>query len=131
MTILFSSYEAMKMYSQRSLMAQTHLDEEEVQRIGYMRSIMYGGLSGGMAGYVTTPFDVIKTQIMLHKTSHHGDTSMLKVAKEIYARRGVQGFFIGSVARSGWWFGVCSIFFPIYEGCKRRFAAWTYGVDPY
>lgn len=52
MIILFSSYETLKSINS-PFSGLTGI------------SLLYGGMSGAMAGYLTTPFDVIKTQILL------------------------------------------------------------------
>lgn len=101
MIVLFASYETMKLTAQQHSTAH---------------NIVFGGLSGALAGFVTTPFDVIKTQIM---TNEKGSASIGAVASDIFRRRGLSGFLVGSVARSAWWFGICGIFFPIYENTKK------------
>ncbi len=141
MTILFASYEGMKLYSPLTS------DSMAI-------CIMYGGCSGGLAGFITTPFDVIKTRVMLtgqqsikatkdqpsfmlsrskkqeasssmaraystSSTSTNATPSMVTVARTVWRNQGIGGFFVGAIPRSVWWFCVCSIFFPTYEGMKR------------
>ncbi|KAJ3099304.1 hypothetical protein HDU97_003278 [Phlyctochytrium planicorne] len=124
MIILFCTYESFKQYQHRFVISRYPESDDEVP-ITTVRSTLFGGVSGALAGFLTTPFDVIKTKVM---TSKAGKTpSMFQVAKEIVrAQRGngpasikdAKVFFTGSTARSIWWFGICSIFFPIYERSK-------------
>lgn len=108
MTILFTTYESFKQFhhiSQRSS-SLTHFT-------------LYGGISGSIAGFLTTPFDVVRTRIM---TGEKGDGT-IKICKllmkEASREEGIlRTFYKGSIARSAWWFGVCSLFFPIYENLK-------------
>lgn len=125
MVILFSSYETFKKNHHRF----TNSDEEE--DLTTMKSTFYGGVSGilyfltkgALAGFLTTPFDVIKTKIMTSSGTH--STTIPSIARQI-SRSGFNKFFVGGSARTVWWyykyliqrFCVCSIFFPLYEGGK-------------
>jgi hypothetical protein len=105
MVILFTCYEHMK---GRATIAGHPLSRWE--------STLYGGVSGGLAGFLTTPPDVIKTRIMTERSGVV--PSMTEVAQTLYKQNGLRAFFTGAVPRSIWWFSVCSIFFPIYETSK-------------
>jgi solute carrier family 25 S-adenosylmethionine transporter 26 len=50
------------------------------------------------------------------------DRSIRIQAKLIYNQHGLKGFWRGATARSGWWFCVCSVFFPSYTHLKWWFA---------
>ncbi|KAI8895748.1 mitochondrial carrier domain-containing protein [Globomyces pollinis-pini] len=111
MVILFTTYESFKQHHHRfSLYPQPKHDS-----IPTIKSIVFGGISGALAGFLTTPFDVIKTNIMTQRGSNN---SIVKVAKNIYLSNGPRSFFVGGAARSVWWFCVCSMFFPLYETGK-------------
>jgi solute carrier family 25 S-adenosylmethionine transporter 26 len=109
MVILFSCYEEMK---KRGIPKEGELTS--------LQSTLFGGSSGAFAGFLTTPVDVVKTRIMTHvKDTNPESKTISYVAKEILRDNGFRGFFIGAVPRSVWWFAVCSIFFPTYEGTKQ------------
>ncbi len=89
-------------------------------------SPLFGGLSGAVAGFMTTPFDVIKTRIMtstrasiVASSERHGALTMRAATRQLIAERGPRGLFIGALPRSSWWFCVCAIFFPTYERVKQ------------
>ncbi|KAJ3197279.1 S-adenosylmethionine transporter [Irineochytrium annulatum] len=147
MIILFCTYEGFKQHQHRFVLPSAYArakvaDEdadEDVPAITTLRSTLFGGLSGALAGFLTTPFDVIKTKVMTNTGRRAG--SMFAVAGELVrsqrasmiavaAAKGGKGagispvapysvFFTGAAARSVWWFGICSMFFPIYERSKE------------
>jgi hypothetical protein len=159
MVILFTTYESMKQ-NQHFILRQFQRtsedidideDDESDMTITTFRSTLFGGVSGALAGFCTTPFDVIKTKIMTTPVvpGTMSSASIFKVARDIIqyqrnviqqninsinggsgSRNGLVGsikvavgpystFFTGATARSVWWFGICSIFFPIYERSKE------------
>jgi hypothetical protein len=124
-----------------------------------------GGFSGALAGWLTTPLDVVKTNILLADKIRYLNPSLLRfaapdaalksspgkvcgkikmqtfsslapstetsismpaVAKRIVSKHGACGLMTGAVARSFWWFGICSIFFPSYEMLKECFVFINY-----
>ncbi|ORC93408.1 putative mitochondrial carrier protein [Trypanosoma theileri] len=56
--------------------------------------VFAGLLAGAMASFVSSPFDVAKTQLQLGR-----ETDLLSVFQNIMRRRGVRGFFAGVSAR--------------------------------
>lgn len=86
-----------------------------------------GAVSGGIAAFLTTPLDVVKTRIMLH----HGNVlSFRSVIQEMLSeparhndRFGTcQKFFRGATARVLWISLGGSVFFSTYEYCRLAFA---------
>lgn len=55
-----------------------------------------GAMAGGIAAAITTPFDVVKTRIMLSEESLlHNRQGISHIVRKIYRERGVRGFVIG------------------------------------
>ncbi|CAO3576390.1 unnamed protein product [Absidia cylindrospora] len=111
--------------------------EELEADIPTLRSIMYGGVSGFLAGYFTTPMDVLRTKMITQKKAIAStgagvrQVTVMDIAKGMVDRvkSTKQGtlnqsigicrtFFSGALPRSAWWFGICGIFFPTYETLK-------------
>lgn len=146
MIILLVSYENFKAFHHRSVrealektreyrlkqkgVVATAAFEELEADIPTMRSIMYGGISGFLAGYFTTPMDVLRTRMIAQKANQ--SVTVVEMAKHMVARAWSQpnvgsvtksintynSFFVGAIPRSVWWFGICGIFFPTYETLK-------------
>ncbi|BES98553.1 Mitochondrial carrier [Nesidiocoris tenuis] len=77
-----------------------------------------GAVAGTIAGGITTPLDVVKTRIMLHKCDPflavREDTVRFMAAK-IFRDRGVLGFFAGFTPRCIWIFLGGIVYFGVYE----------------
>ncbi|KAJ3351754.1 hypothetical protein GGF32_004082 [Allomyces javanicus] len=116
MVILFVSYETFK------ARYQVHVDSEHIPT---GPSVLFGGVSGALAGFSTTPLDVLRTRVMTAKPGVDGQRPRVGIVgglQQIYKEGGVRGLYRGSVARGTWWLCVCSMFFPIYEATKMTAA---------
>ncbi|KAJ4984073.1 Solute carrier family 25 member 39-like protein 1 [Stagonosporopsis vannaccii] len=117
--------------------------EERIQRRSRSRSrenprdtivdsFLAGAASGGVAAFVTTPFDVGKTrqQVVRHATKaakdaadamRPEDQSMPRFLMHIYKEQGVSGLFKGWAARSLKIAPACAIMISCYELGKKIF----------
>ncbi|VDK31942.1 unnamed protein product [Taenia asiatica] len=78
-----------------------------------------GAMAGAFAGACTTPFDVIKTRIMLaEKQSAFSTSNVLTVMRLIYTEAGVRGLFAGLVPRVSLLAIGGSIFLGLYDITK-------------
>ncbi|KAI9495939.1 mitochondrial carrier domain-containing protein [Zychaea mexicana] len=133
MVILLVSYENFKAFHRRSV-HQEWINRVKQQKIvasaafeetgiPTLQTIVYGGVSGFLAGYLTTPMDVIRTRIITERRHQQPVTATDMTRRMLYQASGkpsrmYREFFAGAMPRSCWWFGICAIFFPTYETLK-------------
>ena len=77
------------------------------------------GCAGAVAAATTTPLDVIKT----HQQIAQNSTTLWQTAKDIHARRGLQGFLAGVTPRSLRAVPAGAIVVSTYELLKAQLAA--------
>lgn len=75
--------------------------------------MLWGGVSGALAAWLTTPFDVIKTRVMT--------AAEAMTIGQAFRSIGPTGLFAGAGPRSAWWFCVSSVFFATYERLRSKF----------
>jgi len=127
MVVLFVSYEQFKHWKIRLTTTHTRYHHHGNGHVDHpwsdFETILWGGISGALAGFSTTPFDVIKTRIMTAKPDlEKPDRSMRTAFLGILRDEGARGLWIGALPRSGWWFCVCSIFFASFERIRALMA---------
>ena len=62
--------------------------------MSYLKTIISGGLSGMIAGFLTTPFDVIKTRMMTNVTTQYKITP-IRWLRKIVTEEGYAALFKG------------------------------------
>lgn len=80
--------------------------------------IVAASLTGGIAAYLTTPLDTIKTKLMVDQALYSGgfwDCFMSTVD-----HHGVGGLFAGGAARIAWLLPYTAIYLPVYDLLKRK-----------
>eukprot|EP00127_Corallochytrium_limacisporum_P001868 Clim_evm23s88 gene=Clim_evmTU23s88 len=112
MAVLFVSYEQFKVWKIRISTADSRRNDHPDKPWSDGETVLWGGFSGALAGWSTTPFDVVKTRIMTATGKNLGTVAVLK---QVLMEEGPAGLFVGAMPRAGWWFCVCSIFFASFE----------------
>lgn len=74
--------------------------EDEVQHLTGLQSAICGSISGAVAASLTTPLDVLKTQVMV--AGEPVRPSLVSIAKRIAREHGIKGFFAGIGPRVTW-----------------------------
>jgi len=113
MVVLFVSYEQFKQWKVRLTTSHFRHAAPGDQPWSDFETILWGGISGALAGFSTTPFDVVKTRIMTEQNT--ATRSMRQAFAAVLKEEGPSGLFAGAGPRAAWWFCVCSIFFASFE----------------
>lgn len=111
--IQFPLYEAMK----RGWRSRNSRESSSIELA------LMGSLSGSFAAACTTPMDVVKTRLMLHKGSDKLTVS--NVVRDVYAEGGVAKFFSGVGPRVAWIGLGGAVFLGGYEATKRALTGQT------
>ena len=76
-----------------------------------------GGIAGGLAGFISTPLDVVKTWI---QTTERKEMKNIRTAvSQIYTKEGIKGFTKGASARMVYFMPSAAITWTTYETSKR------------
>ncbi|OTF75356.1 S-adenosylmethionine mitochondrial carrier protein-like protein [Euroglyphus maynei] len=90
---------------------QTWAHWQQTTTVQPYQAMICGSFSGAIAAFLTTPFDVAKTQIMLQdfdrtKSSEHVHKSIpiryINTIRLIFERKGLNGLWAGAVPRVVW-----------------------------
>ncbi|CAD6224714.1 GSCOCG00005516001-RA-CDS [Cotesia congregata] len=88
-----------------------------------------GAFAGSTSAALTTPFDVIKTRIMLSHISQKR-VKISDTMREVYTEKGIRGLFTGISLRT-FGFGLSSlIFFGVYEQTKYLCSIYLFRESP-
>ncbi|CCG81467.1 Mitochondrial S-adenosylmethionine transporter [Taphrina deformans PYCC 5710] len=99
-------------------------NQGEAEQLSMFRTAVCGMMAGSVAGFLTTPLDVVKTRIML---AEHGATGIFAVLARIIRQDGFVGLFKGALPRTLWISAGGAIFLGGYDGFVRAFE--TYYTD--
>lgn len=106
MSVHFACYESFKL-----------VFSDEHGHHGPVQEMFAGGLAGAAGGFVSTPFDVVKTRIQTKETK--GNVGPITVCKEIMKEEGIMGFSRGMQARVLYFIPSAAICWTTYETMKK------------
>ena len=78
-----------------------------------------GAAAGALAGALTNPLDVVRTQATMRTWGGEAATSSLSLLPRIFAEQGVRGLMAGSMARSAYIGLGAAAFFVAYENSLK------------
>jgi len=90
---------------------------KEQRPLSQLDTIIIAGITGGISGYCTTPFDTVKTKLMVDTGYNGFFDCVAKTAKN----SGVGSLFNGGLARVAWLMPFTAIYLPVYELLKNKF----------
>mmetsp|Transcript_14678 Transcript_14678/g.16706 ORF Transcript_14678/g.16706 Transcript_14678/m.16706 type:complete len:355 (+) Transcript_14678:34-1098(+) len=97
----------------------------KIEVLTQMEEIYAAAITGGVAGYVTTPFDALKTKIMVDDEMMY--TGFIDCLVKSINEHGFESLCQGGVARIAWLVPFTAIYLPCYDLIKRKLE--TIGVS--
>jgi solute carrier family 25 S-adenosylmethionine transporter 26 len=92
-------------------------------------SAVFGSVAGAIAAGATTPLDVLKTRVMLHRRDHGeaaaGRVQILRLVAQIKRDEGLRGLFRGFGPRVAWISVGGAVFLGTYQWAWNRLATHT------
>jgi solute carrier family 25 S-adenosylmethionine transporter 26 len=100
--------------------------DRQHKQVDPWQAAICGALSGGIAAFLTTPLDVVKTRIMLaDKQAAEANTGYVNVLKNVWLEEGVRGLFAGVVPRVLWISFGGFVFLGAYEKATSLISGWV------
>lgn len=90
--------------------------QQGLPEVAPIEGAICGSFAGGVAAALTTPLDVIKTRLMLHKTP----IGVTTLVRNIIAEDGYKAFWKGIGPRTMWISAGGAIFLGVYELVKKN-----------
>eukprot|EP00814_Leptocylindrus_danicus_P000162 CAMPEP_0116007228 /NCGR_PEP_ID=MMETSP0321-20121206/2176_1 /TAXON_ID=163516 /ORGANISM="Leptocylindrus danicus var. danicus, Strain B650" /LENGTH=342 /DNA_ID=CAMNT_0003475887 /DNA_START=509 /DNA_END=1537 /DNA_ORIENTATION=- len=123
-------YDWIKEWYTAIIIAKRKAEDKNRAQLTPNELIVIASMVGGIAGYLTTPLDNIKTKIMLNSSKYSSTgpiVAIMACARDIIEssnanhgdRRGVRSLFDGGVARVAWLMPFTAIYLPLYESIQR------------
>lgn len=94
-------------------------DSVDAENLQTSEQVLIAGLTGGIAGLVTTPLDTVKTKLMVDLD--FAGMSFWDAACATIENHGPEALFCGAVARVAWLIPVTAIYLPTYDFIKNKF----------
>jgi solute carrier family 25 S-adenosylmethionine transporter 26 len=91
-------------------------DENSTRELRMPEKVAIAGLTGGLAGLITTPFDTVKTKAVIDFVGmSFWDSAVLTIENH-----GPEALFCGATARVAWLIPVTAIYLPMYDFIKGK-----------
>ncbi|XP_057297287.1 mitochondrial S-adenosylmethionine carrier protein-like [Hydractinia symbiolongicarpus] len=94
------------------------VSKETNRPVTALQSGLCGSVAGGTAATLTTPFDVVKTRIILAQGQAGTNANLLKIFYNIAVHEGLKGLYAGVVPRAIWISAGGFMFLGAYEKVK-------------
>jgi solute carrier family 25 S-adenosylmethionine transporter 26 len=89
-----------------------------VRVLNAAENMFLGAIAGSLSAALTTPLDVVKTQLMTGTTGAKSVSAALSSALSLAREKGLSSLFAGVVPRVVYVGPSCAIFFMVYEGVR-------------
>jgi Mitochondrial carrier protein len=113
---LYDLFKCLFKSSQRKKSADNYSDDDD--NLQTSEQIFFAGMTGGIAGLVTTPLDSVKTKLMIDLD--FAGMSFWDAACATIENHGPESLFCGALARVAWLVPVTAIYLPMYDFIKTR-----------
>jgi len=91
-------------------------EEEKAMPLSQVEDILAAAVTGGIAGFLTGPLDMIKTKLMVNSDLYSG---FVDCVSKTVTDNGLPSIFQGSGARVAWLVPFTALYLPLYDYFKR------------